>query len=659
MKPIAKVYTAILFLFLFAPIVIMLVFSFNSGNSLSVLSGFSTYWYKELFHDANTLGALRNTLILALCAAILSTIMGTAAAVGMNKLRSKYMKAAMNTVTNLPMVNPEIITGISLMLMFVFAGRLMGMATSLNFGTILIAHITFCLPYVILQVLPKLHQMDKALPEAAMDLGCTPFRAFLKVELPEILPGVLTGMIMAFTLSLDDFVISYFTSGNGFETLPIRIYNMTKKTVTPKMYALATIIFFVILLLLLITNLMDDDAVRERKAQRRGAKSKAAQASSKKHKPLSDRGRKVLAGSVMGVAALLIIVVSVAGGSDTLELNVYNWGEYISDGSDGSLDTVKAFEAWYEETYGEKVHVNYTTYASNEDMYAKLKSGAVSYDVIIPSDYMIARLANEDMLLPLNFDNIPNYQYIEDQFRGLYYDPDDTYSIPYTYGVVGVIYDANQVDEADAGDWDLMWNPKYKGKILQFNNSRDAFGTAMYRAGIDVNTTDRSQWETALQALLEQRPLVKAYVMDEIYNALESGEAAIGAYYAGDYFTMLDAEADDVDLRFYYPDPTNYFIDAMCIPSCCENKELAEVFINFMLSQETAVANAEYIYYASPNSLVYNDETYQEDMGEEAMEILYPEGVNFSEKYNKLAYRNLDDEMLSYMNSLWENLKIN
>ena len=659
MKPIAKVYTAILFLFLFAPIVIMLVFSFNSGNSLSVLSGFSTYWYKELFHDANTLGALRNTLILALCAAILSTIMGTAAAVGMNKLRSKYMKAAMNTVTNLPMVNPEIITGISLMLMFVFAGRLMGMATSLNFGTILIAHITFCLPYVILQVLPKLHQMDKALPEAAMDLGCTPFRAFLKVELPEILPGVLTGMIMAFTLSLDDFVISYFTSGNGFETLPIRIYNMTKKTVTPKMYALATIIFFVILLLLLITNLMDDDAVRERKAQRRGAKSKAAQASGKKHKPLSDRGRKVLAGSVMGVAALLIIVVSVAGGSDTLELNVYNWGEYISDGSDGSLDTVKAFEAWYEETYGEKVHVNYTTYASNEDMYAKLKSGAVSYDVIIPSDYMIARLANEDMLLPLNFDNIPNYQYIEDQFRGLYYDPDNTYSIPYTYGVVGVIYDANQVDEADAGGWDLMWNPKYKGKILQFNNSRDAFGTAMYRAGIDVNTTDKSQWEAALQALLEQRPLVKAYVMDEIYNALESGEAAIGAYYAGDYFTMLDAEADDVDLRFYYPDPTNYFIDAMCIPSCCENKELAEVFINFMLSQETAVANAEYIYYASPNSLVYNDETYQEDMGEEDMEILYPEGVNFSEEYNKLAYRNLDDEMLSYMNSLWENLKIN
>ena len=259
MKPIAKVYTAIIFLFLFAPIAILLVFSFNSGNSLSVFSGFSLYWYKELFQDSNTLEALRNTLVLALCAAILSTVLGTAASVGMNKLRSKYMRAAMNTVTNLPMVNPEIITGISLMLMFVFVGQMMGLSTSLNFGTILIAHVTFCLPFVILQVLPKLRQMDPALPEAAMDLGCPPLKAFLKVELPEIFPGILTGFIMAFTLSLDDFVISYFTTGNGFETLPIRIYSMTKKTVTPKMYALATLIFFVILILLRLSNLSDRD----------------------------------------------------------------------------------------------------------------------------------------------------------------------------------------------------------------------------------------------------------------------------------------------------------------------------------------------------------------------------------------------------------------
>ncbi len=268
MKRASKIYTALMMIFLFAPIAILLVFSFNEAKSLSVFSGFSLKWYRELFRDTETLKAVRNTLILAVAAALISTVMGTAAAVGMNKLRNKYLRTALDSLTNIPMINPDIITGISLMLMFVFVGRLFGAATSLNFGTMLISHITFCLPYVILQVLPKLQQMDKALPEAAMDLGCTPLRAFFKAELPEIMPGVITGMIMAFTLSLDDFVISYFTSGNGFQTLPIRIYNMTKKTVTPKMYALATIIFFVILTLLLISNLYDEEMVQKRREKK-------------------------------------------------------------------------------------------------------------------------------------------------------------------------------------------------------------------------------------------------------------------------------------------------------------------------------------------------------------------------------------------------------
>lgn len=277
MKPASKVFTALIMIFLFAPIVILLVFSFNEAKSLSVFSGFSLYWYRELFRDSETLNAVKNTLVLAVCAAAISTVMGTAAAVGINKLRNRYLHAVMDTVTNIPMINPEIITGISLMLMFVFVGRLFGAATSLSFWTLLIAHVTFCLPYVILQVLPKLQQMDKSLPEAAMDLGCTPLRAFLKVEIPEILPGVITGMIMAFTLSLDDFVISYFTTGNGFQTLPIRIYNMTKKTVTPKMYALATIIFFVILALLLLSNLSDSDGSQSIKAARQKRKNAKGQ----------------------------------------------------------------------------------------------------------------------------------------------------------------------------------------------------------------------------------------------------------------------------------------------------------------------------------------------------------------------------------------------
>lgn len=361
------------------------------------------------------------------------------------------------------------------------------------------------------------------------------------------------------------------------------------------------------------------------------------------------------------LAAILMLALCLAGcgGKDTLTLNVYNWGEYISDGSEDSFDTIREFETWYEETYGQKVTVNYSTYASNEDMYNKISSGAVSYDVIIPSDYMIAKMAEENLLHPLNFENIPNYQYIDDAFKGLYYDPQNQYSVPYTYGIVGVIYDANVVDEADIGGWELMWNEKYSGRIVQFNNPRDAFGTAQYKLGLDVNSSDKAMWDLAYGEMLAQRPLVYSYVMDEIFNMMESGEAAIGAYYAGDYFTMVDAQAENVDLQFYYPEQTNFYVDAMCIPSCAQNKELAEIFINYMLSEEAAVANAEYTYYASPNSLVYNNATYLEDLGEDTIAVLYPELGNFAEQYNKMAFRNLDSETLDYLNTLWENLKIN
>ena len=368
---------------------------------------------------------------------------------------------------------------------------------------------------------------------------------------------------------------------------------------------------------------------------------------------------KKLTALLLCAVLLCAVLLSGCGGkTETLTLNVYNWGEYISDGSEDSFDTVREFEKWYEATYKQKIHVNYDTYASNEDMYNKISSGAVSYDVIIPSDYMIARMIGEDMLLPLNFENIPNYQYINEQFRSLYYDPENLYSVPYTYGVIGIIYNANVVDEADAGDWDLMWNKAYAGNILQFNNSRDAFGTAQYKLGLDVNSADPAVWDQALAELKTQAPLVKSYVMDEIYNMMESGEAAVGAYYAGDYFTMLDNQAENVDLRFYYPERTNYFFDAMCIPKAAQHKELAEIFINYMLSEEPAIANAEYICYACPNSLVYENADYAEELGEEAMEILYPELEDFTALYNEFAYRNLDQATLDYLNTLWEELKI-
>ena len=357
------------------------------------------------------------------------------------------------------------------------------------------------------------------------------------------------------------------------------------------------------------------------------------------------------------IAALLTLVITFAscGGKDTITLNVYNWGEYISDGSEGTLDVNAAFEDYYYETYGVKVKVNYTTYASNEDMYAKLRSGSTGYDIVIPSEYMIERMINEGMLEELNFDNIPNAQYIAPEFKGQYYDPDNRYSVPYTCGMVGIIYNTKMVSEEDIGSWDLLWNEKYSGKILQFNNARDAFGTAMYYQSIDVNTKDRAQWEIALDLLKQQKPLVQGYVMDEVFNKMKGESAAIAPYYAGDYLTMYDS--NDA-LAFYYPEEgTNIFVDAMCIPKGSRNKDVAEAYINFMLSEEIAVANAEYIGYASPNLLVRENEdyiAYMEDWHEDAMTILYPDTETVPTQY----YHMLDADTQAISNELWEQLKI-
>ncbi len=364
-------------------------------------------------------------------------------------------------------------------------------------------------------------------------------------------------------------------------------------------------------------------------------------------------------------AVLLVVLTLLSTGCEnatgkTVTLNVYNWGQYISDGSEGTDDVNALFEEYfaenYAEAYGYQVEVNYTTYASNEDMYNKLRSGATSYDVIFPSDYMVERLIDEGLLAPLNFDNIPNYQYIDPTYKDLYYDPENTYSVPYMFGMVGVIYNTEMVDESDIGTWDLMWNERYKGKILQFNNPRDAFGTAMYALGIDVNTTDHEEWRAALSLLQKQKPLVQSYVMDEIFNKMKNGSAAIAAYYAGDYLTMY--EGND-RLGFYYPsEGTNAYVDAVCIPTCAQNKELAELYINFLCEQEIAAANAAYTYYGSPHLGVREDEGYIESISEvheNAMEIIYPAG---GETVPATYYETLEPALLQFQNDLWSELKI-
>lgn len=346
---------------------------------------------------------------------------------------------------------------------------------------------------------------------------------------------------------------------------------------------------------------------------------------------------------------------------EKITLYVYNWGEYISDGSDGTLDVNRAFEKYCREELNLNVEVNYSTFSSNESMYAKIKSGSANYDVIVPSDYMIERMIQDDLLRPLDLDKLENYQYIDDAFKGdnVYYEGNsgNTYSVPYFYGMVGVIYNTDIVKENDAhiGSWDLMWDPAYKGNILQFNNSRDAFGTALYKLGYDVNDYNEERWREALDELLAQKEIVQGYVMDEIFNKMKSGSAAIAAYYAGDYLSMYE---ENQSLAFFYPEEgTNIYVDAMCIPKSSQNYDLAMKYIDFMCRKDIAIENALYTYYASPLTTVVNDEGYQEAMAEvheDAINILYGEKAK---SVPTQAYLNLSPEGIRGLNILWEELK--
>ena len=371
--------------------------------------------------------------------------------------------------------------------------------------------------------------------------------------------------------------------------------------------------------------------------------------------------------SLLLISAFILSFAVILSSCETQESNtlyVYNWGEYISDGTEDTLDTNKAFEEYYYEKTGKRVKVNYSTFSSNESMYAKIESGAAAYDVIIPSDYMIQRMVKEDMLLPLDIDKIPNYEYIDEKFKGdnVYYEDDKStsdkiYSVPYFYGMIGIIYNTEMVSEEDAAkqSWSLMWDPTYSKNILQFNNSRDAFGTALYRLGYDVNDSSEEEWREALDLLIEQKKVIQGYVMDEIFNKMSSGSAAIAAYYAGDFFSMYE---DNDSLAFYYPkEGTNSYIDAMCIPKNAKNPDIAHEYINFMCEKEIGIANAEYTYYASPLTTVINDPDYIESMQEvheDAWETLYGESAS---TVKTQAYLNLDEDSLILLNNLWEELK--
>ncbi len=635
MKKTNRVLTVLIFIFLYIPMAVLIVGSFNTGKNLSVFEGFTLHQYAELFRDEKLLGLLGNSLLISILATATATVFGTLAAVGIHGLKPKLRKVVMS-LTNIPMTNPDIVTGISLSLLFVFVGTgMLGQKESLNFWTLLIAHVTFNLPYVILNVMPKLQQMNPALQDAAMDLGCTPLQAFFKVTLHEILPGIVSGAIMAFTMSLDDFVISYFVTGSQFITLPVEIYTYTKKPIQPKIYALFTILFLLIFVLMVTMNLLQLRADRKKTEKRVRVLS-----------PAMKLFRRVAA---IACAVLLLggcVFLIFGTRQETVTLNVQNWGQNIADGSDGTLDIIAAFEEKYP-----YIDVNYSTYDANETLYSKLSGGGITVDVIIPSDYMIARMISEDMLLPLNFDNIPNYSYVQEAFKNTAYDPLNQYSVPYTWGTVGIIYNSKYVDEADVTGWELLWNEKYAGKILMFDNSRDAFGIAQYKLGYDVNTTDPAELQACADELAKQKPLVKQYVMDQIYGAMEGENAWIGVYYAGDCMMMME---NNPDLKFYLPENQgfNLFIDAMCIPTCAKEKEAAELFINFLCEPEISGANMDYICYGSPieGATDYMDEYLA------TSEVIYPSDEVLS---RGTSYAYLPEDITRMVEQLFLEVRVN
>ena len=665
-RTLNRLLMALVFLFLYAPIFVLIVFSFNDSSSRTVWQGFTLRWYVELVQDRQIMSALSATLLVSLLSTVIATAAGTMAAVGFFSMKKRWRRPLL-TVNSIPMTNADIVTGVSLCLLFVafFAGwetfaqsvnaaqGLIRLPTRLHmgFGTLLIAHITFNIPYVILNVLPKLRQMDKNLVDAAQDLGCTWMQAFWKVMLPEIKPGLVSGALIAFTMSIDDFIISYFTAGSASSTLAMTIYGMTKKRVTPEVNAISTLLFLSVLVLLVLSNLKE---VRQEARERLGAPRKPSALEKARQKLAEPRylwARRGAAGILVCAFLASVSFLSHATGSRPV-VNVCSWGEYID------TDLIDQFEA------ATGIRVNYQTADSNETLYSLLKNGGADYDVVVPSDYMIGRLIAEDMLEPLDYSQIPNFGLIDDRFKNLSYDPDNRYTVPYTWGTLGIIYNAAVVDE-EITSWSALYDDKYAGQVLLINNSRDAIGEALLSLGYSVNTTDEGQIREAyeLVAGANRRGVFQGRVMDEIFQKMEGGNAAIATYYAGDYLSMVDNQAEGVDLAFVIPEEgSNWFVDAMCMLKDAPHQREAHMWINFIASTEANLANMDYIWYASPNREAleqypaYYEELYGEELDRSLYEIMAapPETLARCE-----AYLNLPPETLNLYKSLWTQLGAN
>lgn len=623
----SKIILTLTMLFFYLPILYIIVFSFNDSRSLTKFSGFSLRWYEKMFADSTMMEAVLYTVIIAVIATVVATVVGTITAIGLSKSR-KVVQKMVERINDLPVMNPDIVTAISLLMFFSV------LTIKKGFGTLLIAHIMFCIPYVMLSVTPKLRSLDPNLIDAAMDLGATPFQALVKVIVPQIKPGIVSGALIAFTMSFDDFVISYFTTGNGVNNISILVYTMSKR-VNPSINALSTIVILLITLVLGVVNIVP--IVRE-KREKDGKSSRAV-------------SRKAMA----AVAAVLVLAVvggtvgaslsqqhkSAAAvekyGSNVLKL--YLPGEYLGE------NVISDFE----KQYGVRVIVE--NFDSNEMMYTKLMAGD-RYDVIIPSDYMIERLMNEDFLQPLDKSMIPNMENMSDAVLGMSYDPDNTYSIPYFWGSVGLVYNHENVDPAviESEGWEVLRNTDYAGHIYIYDSERDSFMMAFKALGYSMNTEDPNEINDAYEWLLQMNNTMSpVYVTDEVIDGMMNGYKDIAVVYSGDAAVVLD---ENEDMSFYMPSQgTNIWCDAMVIPQNAENPKLAHEFINYMLTYEAAFDNTETVGYTSPNAEVFEEMTSSEDLYADNAAYLPRSGYDKDEMFHD------NQTLMRELSKLWIKVK--
>jgi len=625
-KSLRSLYISLILFFLYAPIITLIVLSFNKSKTRSKWGGFTLQWYAELFKNEAIMSALVNTLLIALLSAFIATIIGLVACITMQRV-GKRTRSIITGVTNIPMLNAEIVTGISMMLLFISANLFLtkfGFTVKFGFWTVLLSHITFNIPYVILSILPRMKQLNPSVYEAAMDLGAPPLKAFFKVVMPDLMPGILSGFLMALTMSLDDFIITHFTKGPGFDTISTKVYTEVRKGIKPEMYALSTIIFVSVFVLLLLVNKSPKETKRRTKPTNKFTILEKIKA------------KKVIGGILIAtlVAFLVVVALPKNPASSNGKVVVYNWGEYIDP------EVIEIFE---EET---GITVLYDEFETNESMYAKVATGAVHYDLICPSDYMIKKMIDEDLLQPIQLENLENYEQIGTQYlkQASQFDPTNEFAIPYTWGTVGILYNKTMVKEP-IDEWADLWDETYSDNILMQDSVRDAFLVSLKMLGYSANETDETKLQEACDKLIEQKPIVQAYVVDQVRDKMISGEAAIGVIYSGE---AIYTQRENSDLEYVIPkEGSNVWIDGWVMPKDAENVENAETFLSFLLRPDIALMNFEYITYSTPNE---GARALIEDEDIKNSTIAFPD----LSLYDLEVYRYLGPETEKIYNDLWK-----